>query len=82
MNTGDSAVFAQRSDWEESTVVAVHSFAGHDTRARLVIEGEGEVVDLFEHEDHELEAGEVTLDLPPYGARWYRVRRPGRRLPP
>ena len=82
MNTGDSAVFAQRSDWEDSTVVAVHSFAGHETRARLVIEGEGEVVDLFEHEDHELEAGEVTLDLPPYGARWYRVRRPGRRLPP
>jgi len=26
--------------------------------------------------------GEVTLELPPYGARWFRVRRPGARLPP
>ena len=82
LNTGDSAVFAQRSDWEDSTMVAVHSFAGHDTSARLVIEGEGSLVDLFENEEHELEGGEVTLDLPPYGACWYRVRRPGRRLPP
>jgi trehalose synthase len=82
LNTGDPAVFAQRSDWEDSTVVAVHSFAGHDTRARLVIEGEGSLVDLFEPGEHELQGGEVELDLPPYGAAWFRVRRPGRRLPP
>jgi trehalose synthase len=82
LDAGDRAVFAHRSDWEDSTVVAVHSFAGHHTRARLVIEGEGALVDLFEHEEHELEGGEVALDLPPYAARWYRVRRPGSRLPP
>jgi trehalose synthase len=82
LDAGDPAVFAQRSDWEDSTVVAVHSFAGRGTQARLVIEGEGSLVDLFEHEEHELEAGEVTLDLPPHGARWYRVRRAGQRLPP
>ena len=82
MNTGDSAVFAQRSDWEDSTIVAVHNFAGRDARAHLVIEGEGALVDLFEHAEHELDGGEVELDLRPYGAAWFRVRRPGRRLPP
>ena len=82
LNTGDSAVFAQRSDWEDSTIVAVHNFAGRDARARLVVEGEGALVDLFEHDDHELDGGEVELELPPYGAAWFRVRRPGRRLPP
>jgi len=82
LDAGDKAVFAQRSDWEDSTVVAVHSFAGRDTRARLVIEGEGSLVGLFDDEEHQLEAGEATIELPPYGARWYRVRRPGRRLPP
>jgi trehalose synthase len=82
LNTGDSAVFAQRSDWEDSTIVAVHNFAGRDARAHLVIEGEGALVDLFQHDEHELDGGEVELDLPPYGAAWFRVRRPGRRLPP
>ena len=82
LEPGDAAVFAQRSDWEGSTVVAVHNFAGRDARARLVLGGEGALVDLFQDEEHELEGGEVTLELPPYGARWFRVRRPGQRLPP
>jgi maltose alpha-D-glucosyltransferase/alpha-amylase len=62
--------------------VAVHNFAGRAARARLVVEGEGSLVDLFRDEEHELDAGEIELDLSPYGARWFRVRRPGRRLPP
>jgi trehalose synthase len=82
LDAGDAAVFAQRSDWDDSTIVAVHNFAGRDARARLVLGDEGLLVDLFHDEDHELDAGEVTLGLPPYGAHWFRVRRPGRRLPP
>ncbi len=82
LDAGDAAVFAQRSDWDDSTIVAVHNFAGRGARARLVLGDEGRLVDLFHDEDHELDAGEVTLDLPPYGANWFRVRRPGRRLPP
>jgi hypothetical protein len=39
-------------------------------------------VDLFENEDHDLDAGELTLELDPYGHRWFRLRRPGARLPP
>jgi trehalose synthase len=82
LDAGDPALFAQRSDWEDSTVVAVHSFAGRDASARLTLGEEGTLVDLFQDEDHELDAGEVALELPPYAARWFRLRRPGQRLPP
>ena len=75
-------MFAHRCDWEGSTVVAVHNLAARDASAHLVLGGDGELVDLFHDEDHDLDAGEVTLELPPYGARWFRVRRPGARLPP
>jgi hypothetical protein len=39
-------------------------------------------VDLFEHDEHQLEGGAATLELGPYDGRWFRVRRPGERLPP
>jgi trehalose synthase len=82
LDAGDPALFAQRSDWEDSTVVAVHSFAGREASARLTLGEEGTLVDLFQDGDHELDAGEVALELPPYAARWFRLRRPGQRLPP
>lgn len=82
LDSGDAGVFAQRSDWDGSTVVAVHNLAGRDGSARLELGGEGALVDLFHQEQHELEEGAVTLELHPYGAHWFRVRRPGRRLPP
>ena len=82
LDSGDAAVFAQRSDWEGSTVVAVHNLAGREARARLELGEDGALVDLFRDEEHELERGTVTLELDPYGAHWFRVRRPGRRLPP
>jgi maltose alpha-D-glucosyltransferase/alpha-amylase len=37
------------------------------------------LVDLLNDAEHELPA---TLSLEPFDARWFRVRRPGRRLPP
>ena len=82
LDTGDDAVFAHRCDWEDSTVVAVHNLAGREASAHLVLGGEGELVDLFENEDHALDAGELTLELDPYGHRWFRLRRPGALLPP
>jgi glycosidase len=82
LDTGDDAVFAHRCDWEDSTVVAVHNLAGREASAHLVLGVEGELVDLFEDEDHALDAGELTLELDPYGYRWFRVRRPGALLPP
>jgi maltose alpha-D-glucosyltransferase/alpha-amylase len=82
LDSGDAAVFAQRSDWEGSTVVAVHNLAGREARARLELGGEGSLVDLFHDEEHALDEGAVSLELSPYDARWFRVRRLGRRLPP
>jgi glycosidase len=82
LDAGNPALFAQRSDWDGSTIVAVHSFTGSDSSARLVLGEEGTLVDLFQNEDHALDTGEAAIDLPPYGARWFRLRRPGRRLPP
>jgi maltose alpha-D-glucosyltransferase/alpha-amylase len=82
LDAGDAALFAQRSDWEGSTVVAVHNLAAREARARLELGGEGTLVDLFRDEEHELEDGAATIELPEYGAHWFRVRRPGQRLPP
>jgi hypothetical protein len=39
-------------------------------------------VDLFHDEEHNLQEGSFSLELSPYDARWFRVRRPGQRLPP
>jgi maltose alpha-D-glucosyltransferase/alpha-amylase len=82
LDSGDAAVFAHRCDWEGSTIVAVHNLADRDASARLDVRGEGALVDLFHDDERELHDGEVKLDLAPYGAHWFRVRRPGERLPP
>ena len=63
-------------------VVAVHNLAGRDARTRLELGGEGSLVDLFHDQEHDLDKGAVSLELSPYDARWFRVRRPGQRLPP
>ena len=82
LDPGDSAVFAHRADWDDSTAVAVHNLAGREARARLDLGAEGKLIDLFQDDEHPLEDGTVTLALGPYDARWYRLRRPGQRLPP
>jgi hypothetical protein len=82
LDAGDDAVFAHRCDWEDSTIVAVHNLAARTASAHLVLGGDGELVDLFESRDHDLEAGEITLELAPFAACWFRVRRPGAVLPP
>jgi glycosidase len=82
LDSGDSAVFAHRTDWDGSTVVAVHNLAGRDAEAALEFGEKGKLTDLFSEEEHELQDGGVTLGLAPYDARWFRLRRPGQRLPP
>jgi hypothetical protein len=39
-------------------------------------------VDLFDGEHATPGDGELTIGLDPYGARWFRLRRGGQRLPP
>ena len=82
LDSGDPAVFAHRADWDGSTVVAVHNLAGRDAETRLEFGEQGKLTNLFEEEEHELEGGAVALPLGPYEARWFRLRRPGQRLPP
>jgi maltose alpha-D-glucosyltransferase/alpha-amylase len=81
LDAGHAAVLAHRADWEGSTIVALHSFAGERLEARLEIDGE-EAVDLFGHDRLTPVDGAVTVALEPYGHRWLRLRRAGRRLPP
>ncbi len=50
--------------------------------ARLEFGENGTLIDLFEEDEHQLDGGAVTLGLGPYDARWFRLRRPGQRLPP
>jgi trehalose synthase len=82
LDPGDPAVFAHAAEWEGSTVVAAHNLADRDATARVEPGGEGSLVDLFEQEEHPLNEGAADLELGPYEGRWFRVRRPGERLPP
>ena len=82
LDSGEPAVFAHRADWDGSTVVAVHNLASRDADARLEFGERGTLIDLFEEGEHQLDGGAVTLGLAPYDARWFRLRRPGQRLPP
>ena len=82
LDAGAPAVFAHAAEWGDSTVVAVHNLSGRGARARLEPGGEGYLVDLFEDGEHHLESGAAELELGPYDARWFRVRRRDQRLPP
>src|SRR5215208_1497000 len=84
LDAGHDAVLAHRADWDGSTVVALHSFAPERLDARVALgEADGEAVDLLDGEDAALDGdGVLTVPLEPYGHRWFRLRRDGRRLPP
>jgi maltose alpha-D-glucosyltransferase/alpha-amylase len=82
---GVPSVLAHRCDWEGSTIVAVHELGGKAVTVALALDGPDDadaLVDLFSDDVHALNSGHVELDLEPYGFRWLRVRRAGRRLPP
>ena len=79
LDTGAPSVFAHRCDWEDETIVAVHELSGRPVRVSLPVDDGLALVDLFGPAEHELPA---ELDLEPYAAHWFRVKRAGRRLPP
>jgi maltose alpha-D-glucosyltransferase/alpha-amylase len=83
IETSEPTIIAHRFDWEDSAVLAVHSLDRKRTQTTLTLDEGDALVDLFEF--GELEAGDggkVTVKLGPYGHRWFRLRRPGRRVPP
>ena len=83
LDAGQPAVLCHRVDWDGSSVLALHSFAGERLEARVALEPEiVQAVDLFDGEDGAPADGALTVPLEPYGARWFRLRRDGQRLPP
>jgi glycosidase len=80
LDSGDAAVFAHRADWQNSTIVAVHSLAQEPRTVRL--ESRHAFVDLFADDELKPSRGRVEVPLGRYGARWFRVRRRGVPLPP
>jgi len=85
LDPGASEVLAHRADWDGGTIVALHNLAGRDVGARLALEDaqEGDrLVDLFADDERPLGGEPLELALPAHAARWYRVRRRGRRIAP
>jgi hypothetical protein len=78
-------VLVHRCDWEGSTVVGVHSFSPEPQRVSFTLDGGDDPValdDLLDGDRHPLDGPQVTLDLPRYGYRWFRVLRRGGRITP
>jgi maltose alpha-D-glucosyltransferase/alpha-amylase len=70
------ALFARRSDWQDSTVVVVHNMSGGAVSAELELGDEVDgVEDLLELREHRVERGRVRVELAGYGYLWLRARR-------
>jgi trehalose synthase len=82
LDAGDPAVLAHRSDWEDTAVLAVHSFAEEPREVSLEVGDAEALVDQFGTDELEPRGGRVTVELGRYGHRWFRVRRPGQRVAP
>ena len=82
LDAGDRAVLAHRADWDDSAIIAVHSFSP-EPRSVQIEAGDAEaVVDLFGPDELAPRDGRVPVELGRYGHRWFRLRRPGQRVAP
>ncbi|HEX2189082.1 MAG TPA: alpha-amylase family protein [Longimicrobiaceae bacterium] len=75
LETADPAVFAHRCDRGRDALVAVHNLGGRPARVTLELGGGAEtLVDLLGGEEHRrLRGTDHTLELEPYGYRWFRL---------
>jgi trehalose synthase len=70
------ALFARRSDWQGSTVIAMHNLAAEPVSAELDLGDDVDGVDdLLELREHRVDRGRLALELDAYGYLWLRVRR-------
>jgi trehalose synthase len=82
LDAGDPAVLAHRCEWDDTTILAVHSFAEQPREVLIEVGDADAVVDLFGTDELEAPRGRVAVELGRYGHRWFRVRRPGQRVAP
>jgi maltose alpha-D-glucosyltransferase/alpha-amylase len=82
LDARDPAVLAHRSDWDDTTILAIHSFAEEPREVRLEVGEADAVVDLFGTDELVPRGGKVSVELGRYGHRWFRLRRPGQRVAP
>jgi len=83
IETAEPEIFAHRADWDDGTIVAVHNLAGRPVSTAVAFDEPCEaLVDLFADDERRPEGGRLELELEPYGARWFRARRPGQRIAP
>ena len=70
------ALLARRSDWQASTVIAVHNLSGEPLTTELELGDDViGVDDLLELREHRVHRGRLTLNLDAYGYLWLRARR-------
>jgi trehalose synthase len=82
LDARDPAVLAHQAEWDESTILALHSFSADPRSVELEVGEADAVVDLFGPDELKPRRGRVTVELGRYGHRWFRVRRPGQRVAP
>jgi trehalose synthase len=87
LDTGDQAVLAHRSTWEDSSVIALHNLAEDPRTVRVDVRPPDSphlLVDLLDDsagvQDLSGKCLEVKLDA--YGYRWFRLQPEGRRTAP
>ena len=78
LDVGDDAVLALRCDVDGDAVVTLHNLAERAAAVDLALrDGDGALVDLLGDGDGgRPHGGRVSVDLPAYGYRWLRLRRP------
>ena len=83
LDVGDPKVLAHRCDWNDNTVVAVHSFGSEPISASVPLGDVEAAVDLFADEELQPNGdGAIKVDLQPYDCRWYRLRHHDQQLAP
>jgi trehalose synthase len=72
------ALFAQRADWQGSTVFTVHNLSDERVGAELDLgEDVVDVEDLLELREHRVDGGRLRIELDGYGYLWLRAIRSG-----